>query len=125
MARLIWLMAALVLWAAAPAAALTPEEVIKLKKAGVSDATIEKMLEQERQGGSTQTGPVTETEDRVIYRSSQGTAEDIRRNEQHERWKEQKSMEMLKGGIIIDGRTGQPATAAPGGSTPAQGQGQQ
>ncbi|MBI4799814.1 MAG: hypothetical protein HY794_14035 [Desulfarculus sp.] len=120
MARLMMLLASLALLAAIPAAALTPEEVIKLKKAGVSDATIEKMLEQERQGGSTQSGPVTETEDRVIYRSSQGTAEDIRRNEQHERWKEQKSMEMLKGGIIIDGRTGQPATSQP--ATPPTGQ---
>lgn len=114
MARILMLLAGLVCLAAAPAWALTAEEVIKLKKAGVSDATIEKMLEQERRGGATQTGPVTETEDRVIYRSGQGTAEDIRRNEQHERWKEQKSMEMLKGGIIIDGRTGQPATPPQG-----------
>jgi hypothetical protein len=90
-------------WAAS-AGALTPEEVIKLKKAGVSDATIEKMLEQERQGGSTSTGPITETNDQVIYRSGKGSAEDARRMERQERRKEEKSMDMLRGGIIVDQR---------------------
>lgn len=40
---------------AASAVALTAEEVIKLKKAGVSDETIRLMIEQERAGR--QTGP--------------------------------------------------------------------
>ena len=126
MARWTWCLTALSLMMAAPAClSLITSSAVK-PQAGVSDATIEKMLEQERRGGTTQTGPITETEDRVIYRSGQGTAQDIRRMEQHERWKEQKSMEMLKGGIIIDGRTGQPAATQPGqqpaGGAPPSGQ---
>jgi hypothetical protein len=100
--------AALVLvcsWAG-PAGALSPEEVIKLKKAGVSDATIQKMLEQERQGGTTTNGPITETNDQVIYRAGQGSAEDARRMERRERRKEQQSMDLLRGGVIVDQRTG-------------------
>jgi hypothetical protein len=97
--------ALILIWAwAMPALALTPEEVIKLKQAGVSDATIQKMLDQERSGNVTRTGPITETDDQVIYRAGQGNAEDNRRNERHERWKEEKSMDALKN-VIIDGRT--------------------
>ncbi len=98
---------------AAPAGALTPEEVVKLKQAGVSDATIQKMLEQERQGGATHNGPITETNDQVIYRAGQGSAEDAQRMERHERRKERQSMEMLRGGIIVDQRGGQPGGGAP------------
>ncbi|MFH1033490.1 MAG: hypothetical protein V1806_03200 [Pseudomonadota bacterium] len=91
----------------APAAALSPEEVIKLKKAGVSDATIQKMLDQERQGTATTTnGPITETDDQVIYRAGQNSAADARRLERQERRKEQQSMDLLRGGVIVDQRGG-------------------
>ncbi len=91
---------------AAPAAALTAEEVLKLKQAGVSDATIQRMLEQERQGGGAGGGPVRETDDAVTYGAGQNVPEKNRQHEQRERWKEEKSMEMLKG-VILDQRQGQ------------------
>jgi hypothetical protein len=89
---------------AAPAAALPAEEVLKLKQAGVSDATIQRMLEQERQGGAGG-GPVRETNDAVTYGAGQNTPEKVRQHEQRERWKEEKSMEMLRG-VILDQRQG-------------------
>ena len=82
--------------------ALTADEVIRLKKAGVSDATIEKMLEQERAGGSSQ-GPVTENKDEIIYKAGENVKSDMQRNREHERWKEEKSMDALQG-VIIDKR---------------------
>lgn len=87
---------------AAASWALTAEEVIRLKKAGVSDATIEKMLEQERAGGSSK-GPVTETKDEIIYKAGENVKSDMQRNREHERWKEEKSMDALQG-VIIDKR---------------------
>ena len=93
----------LCLWAmAASAWALTADEVIRLKKAGVSDATIQKMLEQEKAGGSNQ-GPVTETKDEIIYKAGENVKSDMQRNREHERWKEEKSMDALQG-VIIDKR---------------------
>ena len=91
---------ALLAGAAAPAAALTPEEVIRLKKAGVNDETIRMMMEQERLGGLKQ-GPVEETKDEIIYRA--GNPARDQRNRRHERWKEEKSMEAV-GNVIIDSR---------------------
>lgn len=82
--------------------ALTAEEVIRLKKAGVSDATIQKMLEQEKASGSSQ-GPVTESKDEITYKAGKNVRSDMQRNREHERWKEEKSMEALKG-VIIDQR---------------------
>jgi hypothetical protein len=87
---------------ALPAWSLTPEEVIRLKKAGVSDEVIQKMLEQEKAGVATQ-GPMTETEDEVVYKAGSQTAQDIEENRRREREKEDKSMEVLKG-VIIDTR---------------------
>lgn len=125
MARGTWIwatVAAVLLATAGVAQALSPEEVIKLKKAGVSDETIRMMMEQERgqrkDSGWTQGSPVRETDDMVIYGAGQNSAEDARRMEERERRKEDQSMRMLPG-IIMDQR-GQPA----GGQTsqPASGQ---
>jgi len=100
--KMLAILAALALWAGSvmPAAALTPEEVIRLKKAGVSDETIRMMMEQERLGGLKQ-GPVEETKDEIIYRA--GNPARVQRNKRHERWKEEKSMEAV-GNVIIDSR---------------------
>ena len=98
----IWGVIVLFLATAAASWALTAEEVIRLKKAGVSDATIQKMLEQERAGGASQ-GPVSETKDEVIYRAGENVQADMQRNRDHERWKEKKSMDALQG-VIIDQR---------------------
>lgn len=93
--------------------ALTADEVLKLKQAGVSDATIQKMLEQERRGGSGagggQAGPVRETDDAVSYGAGQNVPEKARQHEQRERMKEDKSLDMLKG-VIVDQRQPGPAT---------------
>ncbi|MFH1058436.1 MAG: hypothetical protein V1797_07135 [Pseudomonadota bacterium] len=103
------LMAALLMiGVAAAAGALTAEEVLKLKQAGVSDATIQKMLAQERQAGAgagAAGGPVSETSDAVTYGAGQNVPEKVRQHEQRERMKEEKSLEMLKG-IIVDQRQG-------------------
>lgn len=100
-------------WAAALAAAvvltagaawgLTADEVLRLKKAGVSDAVIQKMLEQEAAGGAPGDGNVTRTEDSVTYRAGQQTKDRLQRNREHERWKEEQSMKAL-GGMVIDSR---------------------
>ncbi len=82
---------------------LTPDEVIKLKKAGVSDETIQMMLEQEKAGGNVKQGPVEDTGNEVIYRAGQNTKAQAERNARHEAWKEKKSLEAV-GGVIIDGR---------------------
>ena len=95
--------------------ALSADEVVKLKKAGVSDATIQKMLDQERRtggggggGGGGQAGPVQETQDAITYGAGRNVPEKARQHEQRERMKEEKSLEMLKG-VIVDQR--QPAPA--------------
>lgn len=125
MARGTWIwatVAAVLLATAGVAQALSPEEVIKLKKAGVSDETIRMMMEQERgqrkDSGWTQGSPVRETDDMVIYGAGQNSAEDARRMEERERRKEDQSMRMLPG-IIMDQR-GQPASGQT--SQPASGQ---
>lgn len=93
------------LWAGA-AWGLTPEEVIKLKKAGVSDETIQMMLEQEKAGGDVKQGPVEDTGGEVIYRAGQNSKAQAERNARHEAWKEKKSLEAI-GGVIIDKRQNQ------------------
>ena len=95
------LVLALVL-AAGPAAALTAQEVIDLKKAGVSEETIQKMIEQERMGSSqSSNSPVTESKDEVIYQAGEGAAARAEENRRHERWKEEKSLDAV-GNVIID-----------------------
>jgi hypothetical protein len=87
---------------AAPAAALSPEEVVRLKKAGVSEETIRLLMEQEAAGGRT-SGPMEKRDDRVIYRAGQGAGADAARMRRHEAWKEKKSLESLPG-IVVDQR---------------------
>ncbi len=79
--------------------AITPEQVIELKKAGVSDETIQIMLEQEKEG----TRVITDGQgnEYIIYstgKSVQKEKADIKEEEKTERaWK------MLEN-IIIDNR---------------------
>ncbi|MCB2186618.1 MAG: hypothetical protein KQJ78_09390 [Deltaproteobacteria bacterium] len=96
-------LAAAVLWlsAAAPAWALTAQEVIELKKAGVSDEVIQKMLDQEA-AGANQTGPVQEDSGSITYKAGP-SKEQVQQNAEHERWKEEKSMDAV-GNVIIDTR---------------------
>jgi hypothetical protein len=90
---------------ARPVWALSADEVIRLKNAGVSDETIQKMIEQEKRGGaSPQRGPVSETKDQVIYRAGPDD-EDIQRNQQRERRKEERSLDAADK-VIIDQRRG-------------------
>lgn len=100
-----FMLAIIVLLAAGPTWALSTEEVIKLKKAGVSDETIQMMLEQEKAGGDVKP-PVEDTGEEVIYRAGQNSKAQAERNAKHEAWKEKKSLEAV-GGIIIDKRRNQ------------------
>ncbi len=102
--RAISILTAVLLLMATAAWALTADEVIRLKKAGVSEATIQKMLEAERQGGGGAQGPVTESKGEVIYRAGQDTQEQAQRNAEHERWKEEKALNAA-GNVIIDQRS--------------------
>jgi DNA-binding transcriptional MerR regulator len=88
------------LLAAGPAAALTAQEVIELKKAGVSEETIQKMIEQERQGTASNS-PVAETKDEMVYQAGEDAAARAEENRRHERWKEKKSLDAT-GNVIID-----------------------
>lgn len=100
------LLAGLLLFAAVPGAwALTADEVIKLKKAGLSDATIQKMLEQEQTQSQS---PIKDQGNVVVYSAGDNTAKDAAEHEAHERWKERKSMDVLQG-TVIDMRNQQPA----------------
>lgn len=87
---------------ATPAYALTADEVLRLKKAGVSDQTIQLMLEQERQGAATRS-PVTQTDREVVYQAGQDVPARVQENRRREREKERRAMEAV-GNIIIDGR---------------------
>jgi hypothetical protein len=95
----------LLLGLALPARALTADEVIRLKNAGVSDETIQKMIEQDKRGGaSPQRGPVSETKDQVIYRAGPSD-EEIEQNQRRERRKEERSLDAADK-VIIDQRRG-------------------
>lgn len=94
----------------ANAMAMTADEALKLKQAGVSDATIQKMLELERVQGQ---GPVTEQNGQVVYRAGEQNASRREANQAHERWKEEKAMDALKG-MVIDARPNQPLDGAKG-----------
>ena len=96
------LAALMLLFAFQTCLALTPDEVIRLKKAGVSDAVIQKMMEQEAKG-QVQPGPVEDKGGEVVYSAGQNNKERLQRNKEHERWKEKKAMDALKG-VVIDTR---------------------
>lgn len=102
-----FLAAALFALAGTAAWALTADEVIKLKNAGVSDATIQKMLEQEQVQQNQ--SPIKDQGGEVVYSAGENTAKDAADNAAHERWKERKSMEVLQG-TVIDTRNQQPVT---------------
>ncbi len=108
--------AALLAGAAGAAWALSADEVMRLKKAGVSDAVIQKMMEQEEKGAADR-GPLEERREDVIYRAGQGVRGDLQRNRQHEAWKEKKSLEALPG-VVVDQRKRSGGSAA-GTGTPA------
>lgn len=100
------LAAALTLAGALAVGALTPEEVIKLKKAGVSDATIQKMLEQEQASGGGQQGPVVDAKKATIYQAGEDGAAEERRYQADQRRQEERNDRMLKN-VIIDQRNQQ------------------
>lgn len=100
--RLMTLLVAAMVLAAAPAAALTADEVLRLKKAGVSDQTIQLMLQQESQGAVTRS-PVTQTDREVVYQAGQDVPRRIQENRRREAEKERRALEAV-GNIIIDGR---------------------
>jgi hypothetical protein len=86
---------------AAPAWSLSPEDVIRLKQAGVSDEVVQKMIEQEnrpRDGSG-----VWETEDYIIYQAAP-SRDGAGRSRRHEDWKERRSMSVADK-LIIDGRS--------------------
>ena len=93
---------ALIAWSSG-VGALTVDEIERLKKAGVSDAVIQKMIEQEA-AGATQNGPVTDTKDKVTYSAGKGSKARAQRNREHEKYKEQKALDALNG-VVIDTRT--------------------
>jgi hypothetical protein len=106
----------LALGLARPAWALSADEVIRLKNAGVSDETIQKMIEQEKRGGSSpQRGPVSETKDQVIYRAGPDD-EEIERNQRRERRKEERSLDAVDK-VIIDQRRVPASSGQPGGTS--------
>ena len=90
---------------------LTTEEVIKLKKAGVSDETIQLMIQQEKTSKkaddpykNTGVRKVTETDGRSTTVNSTGENDDREKyDEESEREKREKSWDMLDN-VIIDGR---------------------
>ena len=92
-----------------PATALTPEQVIALKKAGVGEETIRVMIQQERE--AQQANPYDtlgrkEIKDGrgdtiIIYSTGRGTSSDKDREEKD---KTDKAWKMLQN-MVIDGRT--------------------
>ena len=112
--RIAVVLAGLALCGAGAAWALTADEGLRLKKAGVSDGTIQKMIEQDKKGGAQQ-GPVTETRDQVIYRAGP-TDEEIESRERHERRKEDRALDAM-GNVIIDQRRGLPPPRGAGGGS--------
>ena len=106
----IFIAVLVVLLLAGSAFALTAEEVIKLKKAGVSDETIRLMIEQERTGGQTNPSDrigVREVKDAegnssVVYSTGAPSASGQNESEQE---KVDKAWKMLQNqNVIIDDR---------------------
>ncbi len=75
-------------------AALTPEEVLMLKEAGVEEATIRMMIEQSRPG-------ISEDEESIRYSTGTSRREDPRKVEAE---KVERAWEMLNN-LIIDARS--------------------
>lgn len=96
------MLAAAMLLSAAPAWALSADEVLRLKKAGVSDETIQLMLQQERTP-KTSKSPVTETKSEVVYQAGEDMGTRLEESRRRERDKERRAMEGV-GNVIIDGR---------------------
>ena len=101
------------LWGAVPAAsnALTVDEILLLKQNGVSEETIQMMLQSEMQAQSQQAGAGEETmgvrtitrpggQSAIVYSTGRGD-QDARRAE--ERLREERAWEMLRH-IIVDTR---------------------
>jgi DNA-binding transcriptional MerR regulator len=93
---------------AAASSALTVDEITRLKEAGVSDAVIQKMLEQEAAGVKNE-GPMVDDGSEVTFSAGKSVKAESQRKKQHERWKEKKAMDALQG-VIIDQRTNQGST---------------
>ena len=98
---------AVFIWSGAPACqALTPEQVLELKRAGVEDQTIRMMLaQQEAAQGKPEAMGVREVRDRdgktvILYSSGPGTGDAARAEEAR---KVEKAWEMLRG-IVVDQR---------------------
>ncbi len=99
------------LWVCLPviANALTTEEILLLKQNGVSEKTIQMMLESEIQAGKNLDGEDTigirtiirsNGQPAIVYSTGEG---DRHRHDAHERWKEEQAWEMLRR-IVIDTR---------------------
>jgi hypothetical protein len=91
-----------------PIYALTAEEIIRLKEAGVDDKTIQMLIKKEKKNGECTNGLGTKEierpdagKDKVYY--SITTPEEERKNQEEEKEKLEKSLELLKN-IIIDKR---------------------
>ena len=91
--------------------ALSADEVIKLKEAGVSDQLIQTMIEQENNPNKYDGSGVWESKDQIIYQAAprQKTTQD---RHDHEAWKERKSMDALEN-VVIDGRRPLPDSQPP------------
>ena len=99
--------------------ALTVDEIVKLKKAGVSDETIQMMirLEQEKSGETNSSSPdpyktigtweVKDPDGReaTIYTTGTGKDKEEEDQERVEEEKRERAWEMLKN-LVIDGRSG-------------------
>ncbi|NPU85950.1 MAG: hypothetical protein HPY65_15850 [Syntrophaceae bacterium] len=107
------------LMAAPPCQGLTADQVLKLKKAGVSDRTIQLMIEQERDAKESpyDTMGVREVKDKdgnVVVVHSTGRSK-IDPNEE-ERKRVEKAWDILRN-IVVDDRRREPAAPSSTGST--------
>jgi hypothetical protein len=95
------------LWTATPCFGLTVEQVLQLRKAGVSDRTIQLMIAQEREAGENPgdvmgVREIRDKDGNVVVVHSTGRSRTIDYSEQ-ERQKLEKAWEILRN-IIVDGR---------------------
>ncbi len=94
-------------WMTSPCLGLTTEQVLQLRKAGVSDRTIRLMIEQERAatenpGDKMGVREIRDKDGNIVVVHSTGRSKTIDYNEQ-ERQKLQKAWDILRN-IIVDGR---------------------
>ena len=101
------ILAAALIWSGASVSqALTPEQVIELKRAGVEDQTIRMMMAQEAQAKERpEAMGVREIKDRdgntvILYSSGEGNSAPVRAEEAR---KVERAWEMLRG-ILVDQR---------------------